>query len=271
VQSAQAQLQLAQAKFTGGASTILDVKNAEVALGQSRVAAITARNNARLDKARLGQLIGVTLAPDAQLTTKFEITELKYSLDSLLSLAYRINPTLNSVRANEQATNTNLRIAKMQYTPSLNLSTGYGGQALDHSSLPFSYSKRPYSVSAFVSVPLFNGFFREQQIETARVNHDNAILDVHDRELQVTTDITQAYGTLTSAQEAMQLQETTAEAARQALTGAEERYRVGAANFVDVAVARAQFEQAQIARVNSLYEYLKSFAALEAAVGRPLR
>jgi outer membrane protein len=271
VQSAAAQLELARARFATGAATILDAKNAEVALGQARVTSITAHNTARLDKARLGQLIGVLLDPGIKLTTTFEPAELTLSLDSLLQLANQVNPGLVAARATERAMNLSLKVARMQYTPSLNLSTGYGGQALNHSTFPFSYSKRPYSVSMFVGVPLFNGFAREQQVETARINHDNASLDVHERALQLTADITQTYGTYIAAGQAMHLQEATAEAARDALNGAEERYRVGAANFVDLTVARGQFVQAQIGRVNAIYEYQKSFAALEAAVGRPLR
>lgn len=271
VQSAAAQLELARARFATGAATILDTKNAEVVLGQARVASITAHNTARLDRARLGQLIGVLLDSVVKLTTTFEPAQLNLSLDSLLRIANAANPNLIASRASERATNVSLKASQMQYTPSLNLSTGYGGQAVNHATFPFSYSKRPYSVSMFVGVPLFNGFQREQQIETARINHDNARLDLHERELQLAADVTQAYGTFIAAEQTVQLQETTAEAARQAFSGAEERYRVGAANFVDLTVARGQFEQAQIARVNSVYEYQKSFAALEAAVGRPLR
>ena len=38
-----------------------------------------------------------------------------------------------------------------------------------------------------------------------------------------------------------------------------------------LASARAQYERTQIDRVNAVYEYHKAFAALENAVGRPLR
>ena len=51
----------------------------------------------------------------------------------------------------------------------------------------------------------------------------------------------------------------------------EASFRVGAKTFLDVTSARGTFEKAQIDRVNSIYEYHKAFAALENAVGRPLR
>ncbi len=59
--------------------------------------------------------------------------------------------------------------------------------------------------------------------------------------------------------------------AREELSFAEERYRVGASTFLDVVTSRATYEQAQVDRVNAVYEYHRAFAALENAVGRPLR
>jgi outer membrane protein TolC len=55
------------------------------------------------------------------------------------------------------------------------------------------------------------------------------------------------------------------------LTFAQERYRVGAATFLDVTTSHGQFQQALIDRVNAIYDYHKAFATLESAVGRPLR
>jgi outer membrane protein TolC len=67
------------------------------------------------------------------------------------------------------------------------------------------------------------------------------------------------------------LQEQNATKAREELSFADERYRVGAATFLDVITSRGTFAQAQIDRVNAVYDYHRAFAALEAAVGRPLR
>jgi len=52
---------------------------------------------------------------------------------------------------------------------------------------------------------------------------------------------------------------------------AQERYRVGAATFLDLNDARASYERAENDRINAVYEFHKAFAALENAVGHPLR
>ena len=56
-----------------------------------------------------------------------------------------------------------------------------------------------------------------------------------------------------------------------ALSLAQERYRVGANTFLDVTQSRAEYERAQTDLINAIYEFHRSFAALENAVGRPLR
>jgi outer membrane protein len=103
------------------------------------------------------------------------------------------------------------------------------------------------------------------------VDRDNARLNVRSRELQATADVTQGYLNLVTAARTVELQEVNAQKAREELTYAQERYRVGAATFLDVTTASGAFVQAQVDRINAIYNYHKSFAALEAAVGRPLR
>jgi outer membrane protein len=122
-----------------------------------------------------------------------------------------------------------------------------------------------------LSVPVFNGFVREQNTATARVTHDNAYLDLRERELQLTNDITDAYGALTTAREAMELQVANSATAREVLEFAEERYRLGAGSFLDIATARTQFAQAELSRAAAVFDFHRAFATLETAVGERLR
>jgi outer membrane protein len=69
----------------------------------------------------------------------------------------------------------------------------------------------------------------------------------------------------------VQLQQQNAQRALEELAFAQERYKVGAATFLDVTTSQSSYAQALLDRVNSVYEFHKAFAALENAVGRPLR
>ncbi len=324
VASAQGQLDLVNAKMSLGAATIVDVRTAEVAVGQAQVQSLNEHNTAQLDKLKLFQLMGVQGNIADSLTTRFTVTQPNLSLDSLIQLARRVNPDLAAKKSREFANDMQVKVAKTQYLPSLTLSTGYGAQAFGYtnsdilasqaqlsaqnqqlsclasdsvrvgaglapracgtgtlsadqlnairgSNKPFQFNKAPYSVSAFVSIPIFNNFVREANIEQQRVARDNAASDVRARDLQINTDVSQAYLTMMTDIRAIELQTQIAAKASEDLAAQQERYKVGAATFLDVTVARGTYEKAQIDRVNSVYEYHKAFAALENAVGRPLR
>lgn len=324
VASAQGQLDLVNAKMALGAATIVDVRAAEVAVGQAQVQSLNEHNTAQLDKLRLFQLMGVQGNITDTLTTQFPITQTNLSLDSLIQLARRVNPDLAAKKSREFASEMQVKVARTQYLPSLQLSTGYGAQAFGYTNgdilaaqaqaqakssmlsciasdslrvgaglapkpcgtgtlsaeelsairaqnKPFQFNKAPYSISAFLSIPIFNNFQREANIEQQRVARDNALSDVRARDLQIGTDVSQAYLTMINDLKTIDLQTQIAAKASEDLAAQQERYKVGAATFLDVTVARATYEKAQIDRVNSVYEYHKAFAALENAVGRPLR
>jgi outer membrane protein len=326
VATARAQLELARARTAVGAGTTLDVRRAEVALGQAEVAALTARNNVDIQKLQLFQLLGVEMPRDVQLVTQFPVQQPAFSLDSLLDLARRTNPNLEATRAREHAAAVNVRARRSAYTPTLSVQTGWGGQSFEYrdpnfvvqsaqqnfegsfancmttdsirlgvgltprgcgkfvftpqlaqqlrdqnNTFPFQFQRSPFGVSATLSLPIFDRWNRELSIQQAVTQRDDARQVRRARELQTTSDVTQAYLNLVTAARTVTLQEQNAVRAREELAFAEERYRVGVATFLDVTTSRATYEQAEVDRVNAIYEYHRSFAALENAVGRPLR
>lgn len=140
-----------------------------------------------------------------------------------------------------------------------------------NSVFPFDFTKDPWAISASISLPIFNGFQREQQVQQAAAARNDARHALRAQELALTADVTAAYLSLSTALRTVQLQEQNAAAARAELTLAEERFRVGAATFIEVTQSRGTFETAENDRINAIYNYHKAFAALESAVGRPLR
>ena len=327
VKTTETQLELAKAKLAVGSGTSLDIRRAEVALGQAQVALLTARNNVEVEKLRLFQQLGVAQPADVQLTTDFPVNPPTFSVDSLLDLARRQNPAILALRSRERAASLNVRVAKAAYTPTLNLSTGWGGNSYQYtdsdylvnqargsvmnqlasclsqdslrtrvglptqncntryvftddqaaairssnSQFPFKFERSPLALTASLSLPVFDNFNREERVQRAAVERDVAVYNVKAKDLALTADVTQAYLTLRTAAQTVALQEQNATKAKEELAFAEERYKVGASTFLDVVTSRGTYEQALIDRVNAIYDYHKAFAALENAVGRPLR
>jgi outer membrane protein len=326
MQTTRGLLELAKARHAVGAGTILDVRRAEVALGQSEVASLQAHNAVEIEKLRLFQQIGVTQPENVELTTRFPIVPVTFKLDSLKDVARRQNPGVLALRSRETAAGAGVRARQGQYLPTLSLNTGWGGNSYeytnpnflvaqdsarfaggfagcseqdsirrgaglaargcsalvwnparattirsDNNQFPFRFTRSPFAFSAFVSLPIFDNLNREQQLQSAMIQRDDAKLRTRAGELQLVADVTQAYLNLQTAIKTTELQEINAARAREELSFAEERYKVGAATFLDVTTSRGTYEQAQIDRLNAIYDYHKAFAALENAVGHPLR
>ncbi len=140
-----------------------------------------------------------------------------------------------------------------------------------NNAFPFGLTRNPYSVNAQFSLPLFNGWQREQRIAEASVARDNARQSVRQQELAAQQAVRVAYLNLDAARQTVAIQEENGALARQALLLAETRYRVGQATFLDVANARADFSRAENDRITAVYDFHRAFAALEQAVGRRLR
>lgn len=136
---------------------------------------------------------------------------------------------------------------------------------------PFSFTKSPRSVSATLSLPIFDGFAREQRLQEAMANRSDARYYVRAKELALTADVTAAYLTLQTAEKTVTLQEQNGAKAKQELKLVQDRYRIGATTYVDLTQARATYERAESDRITAIYDYHKAFAALESAVGHSLR
>jgi outer membrane protein len=141
----------------------------------------------------------------------------------------------------------------------------------ENAQFPFRFQRNPFSIGAQLSIPVFNGFQREQRVQEAAASRNAARYNEHAQELQLEADITAAWLNLDAARRTVTLQERNAAAARDAEFYASERYKVGLNTFVDVAQSRADRERAENDRISATYEYHRAFALLEDAVGRALR
>ncbi len=140
-----------------------------------------------------------------------------------------------------------------------------------NSVFPFSYTGQPFGANLTVSLPIFTGFSRSLRLSQARAQEDDAEEEVRARRLQVRTDVHSRYLGLETAYQAIGVQGAGREAARDQLRLAQDRYRLGAGAALEVSDAQNAVQQAEGDYVNAVYDYHKAIAALEAAVGRPLR
>jgi outer membrane protein TolC len=322
-------LRLADARFNVGQNTLLDVRQAQVARGQSEVALLQAQQAVTVEKLRLFQSIGLPAPDDPSvvvLTDSFPIAEPLWQLSDLLGDADDGNPDLAALRAQASSARVSERASKSSWLPSLSFSAGWSGftQQFTSSSFavdqarasadasadqcefvnqnylnpgltpadcsafaltpdaeqairdanavfPFSFTAQPFQASMSVSLPIFTQFSRPAEIAQASARTDDALEAVRARELQVRTEVSQAFYALRAAHQAIGIQESNRVAAQEQLRLATERYRVGSGTFFELLDAQLAAQQAEADYINAVYGYHRSIAMLESAVGRPLR
>ncbi len=140
-----------------------------------------------------------------------------------------------------------------------------------NSGWPFSYTTQPWSISAGVSLPLWDGFARAQNVSQARAAEDDAREAVRARRLDVSGTIQARLGSVRTAFEAARIQDVNRTLAREQIQLAQDRYRIGQGNALELADAQNAVTQAEADYVTAVYDYHQAVVALEAAVGRPLR
>jgi outer membrane protein len=123
-------LALAQARQNVGQATLLDVRQAQVTEGQSRVALLVATQTENEAKLELLRRMGVTLpvsVTELALTDSFPVTEPSFQVEQLMSSAMTDNPGIRSLKAREDASVWGVKSAKSQYLPTLTFSAGWQG------------------------------------------------------------------------------------------------------------------------------------------------
>ena len=135
------QLQLAQARAGVGSGTSLDVKRAEVAVGQQEVAALRARNTEAIARLQLFQQLGVPMPEGVELLADLPMILPTFEIADLLTSARQANPTLAAFKARARVADANLKSARGAYTPTLSLNASVGAFTQSQSNIDLALNQ----------------------------------------------------------------------------------------------------------------------------------
>ena len=140
-----------------------------------------------------------------------------------------------------------------------------------NSAFPFNFTNSPPSASLSVSIPIFQGLSRQQQVESARAQLLDARFLVREQELALRADIETRTALVQTAYETSLIEERNQTLADEQLRLAQERYRLGLLNFIALVEAETVKATADRDRLFAIYTYHDAIADLETVVGIPLR
>lgn len=141
----------------------------------------------------------------------------------------------------------------------------------ENNRFPFDYDPNPFSASLSISIPIVDGFTRERNVHQASVAAEDASHRRRAEELNRRAEVTTNMLALTTAWRTVALEEKNSATATEQLELARQRYRLGAGSILELTQAQETKVRADLAQLNAIYSFHETLAALEAAVGIPLR
>lgn len=126
----------------------------------------------------------------------------------------------------------------------------------------------PISVGAQVSIPIFAGFKKTNQLREVRNQMAQLNMQREYAAKGVLLQVEQAINTLLTARETMLSNELTVEQAEKAYNISLTRYNAGAGTILELNSSQLTLTQAQLSYSQSIYDYLSAYATYEKTLGK---
>ena len=127
-----------------------------------------------------------------------------------------------------------------------------------------------YNYGFALSIPIFNGFSVRNNVKRNKLNVDRSKYQLEQANLDIETNVYQAYNDARGALKAYEAAQKTLLARKEAFDYSKERYNVGLLNAFDYNQSQSRFEQAQSDVVRTKYDYIFKLKVLEFYFGIPI-
>jgi len=125
-------------------------------------------------------------------------------------------------------------------------------------------------LSLNLSFPFFNQGASEEQIVRSRVAEDNAEAQLRDMRLAAQQQLTQYLSAFRTAEQRIQIQLASVEAAEEDLRVQQRRYQLGASTFLDVLSSQVTLNQARSALIQARFDARVAKAQIETLTGKDM-
>ncbi|HUB86781.1 MAG TPA: TolC family protein [Verrucomicrobiae bacterium] len=273
----QKELQDQQRRYDAGTVPHFNVLRAEVAVANEQPLLIQARNNYRIAKNNLSNLLGYNLPRDIwediplKLTDTFDSAPLTVNLSDAIQQALSQRSELVALRKVEELRQLDIVNAKSGYQPTVQVFAGYtwnNSQFVDPTDL--GYTMHGWNAGAQVSWDIFDGMLTHGKVVQAKALYEEAQTDLADESRQIELQVRTAYSDFVEAKEVLDSQKTVQAEAEEALREAEARAAAGTGTQLDVLDAQTSLTQARTTEVQALHDYDTARAKLQRAIGEDM-
>ncbi len=162
-----------------------------------------------------------------------------------------------------------VRLQKYANLPSLSLGFNFSMNAMTNDFNFSEYQWTPYSyVGLSLSIPIFAGGKRYQQIRQAKNQYQQVQLQVENTERQLKIAIRQSLTTMETNMKSYYAAQDAVAMASKAYAIAEKSYQVGYSTLIELNDAQLALTQSQLAQSQAIYNFVIAKAQLEQTLGQ---
>lgn len=266
------ELEDSQRRFKAKTVPKFNVLRAEVQLANAQPPLIQARNDYRIAKNDLCNLLGYNIPRTVwediplNLVGKLEAQPFEINLSEAMAQAIEKRPELGALRETEIIAQQGVRMAKGNYLPGI---VGYGGYRSTSSSYKTDLTDiyHGWVIGGELNWSLFDGLMTKGAVDMAKARLSKTEEQLADTVRDIEVEVRSAYSSFIEAKETLESQEKNVELAEEALRLANALESAGSGTQLDVLDAETALTQARTTWVNALRNYSVSLANLERAIG----
>jgi outer membrane protein TolC len=273
----QKELEDQQRRYDAGTVPHFNVLRAEVAVANERPALIRARNNYRITKNNLSNLLGYNLPREIwddiplNLTDTLDAAPYQVDLPAAIQQALARRTELVAARKTAELQRLNVVNAKAGYKPTVQVFAGYGWYNAQFTPpVELDHDINGWNAGAQLSWNIFDGMLTRGKVVQARALYEKSRTDVDDKGRQIELEVRTAYSDFIEAREVLESQQKVQEQADEALREARARADAGTSTQLDVLDAETSLTQARTTQIQALHDYAVARARLERAIGEDM-
>ena len=159
-----------------------------------------------------------------------------------------------------------IQVAYSRYSPRLSLGANYGSGSRHFINSQVRLPEDPFlkqlkenasqNVSLNLSIPIFNNFAEREGVNQAKIGFLQAQINEQRTENNLFKAIQQAYNDAVASLKRFQASRQSYQSLEEAYRWAAEKYAIGALSAYEYSQAKTRFDQATVAQLQSMYEYV---------------
>ena len=269
-------LRITRETFDAGRVPRFYVLRDETELANVRQMQAMAQSRFEQSLVALKTTLGLDLASMVELTDRLEYRPATVSIDDGIREASASQPDIQAAVKQREAAAAEVRAAYGNYFPQVSLSYMYDWGWMRNRAWESQAEgmrmrgdgAEGYSVGIVVTLPVFDGFMRENALKTAKSKLDRAVQAEGLARQQIAKDVNQAALMLVAAEKSVEASQRGLEQAEEETRVIRERFASGRGIQLEVLDAQVALTRARFNAVNALAEYRGAHAMWLRAIGR---